>query len=138
MIAWSGDNPCSLVGIGLVREGRVAISLGTSDTIFGLMREPRVDDSGTGHVFGAPTGDFMGSTCFRTARWHASACATDHASTWADFSRALDPHRPGNGGRVMLPWFEPEITPPVSALRVHDTGRLPMAPATCARLSRDR
>ena len=47
-----------------MREGRVAISLGTSDTIFGLMKEPRVDPSGTGHVFGSPTGDYMGLTCF--------------------------------------------------------------------------
>ncbi len=57
--------PCSLVGVGLVREGRLAISLGTSDTVFGLMREPRVDRTGTGHVFGAPTGDYMGLTCFK-------------------------------------------------------------------------
>jgi xylulokinase len=58
VVAWSGDNPCSLVGVGLVREGRIAISLGTSDTIFGLMREPRIDAGGTGHVFGAPTGAY--------------------------------------------------------------------------------
>ena len=51
-----GDNPCSLIGTGLVREGRMAISLGTSDVSFGLMEAPRVDASGTGHVFGAPTG----------------------------------------------------------------------------------
>ena len=41
VIAWSGDNPCSLVGTGLVSQGRIAISLGTSDTLFGFMREPR-------------------------------------------------------------------------------------------------
>ena len=29
------------------------------------MREPRVDATGTGHVFGAPTGDYMGITCFQ-------------------------------------------------------------------------
>ena len=65
IVAWSGDNPCSLIGTGLVREGLVAISLGTSDTIFGLMREPRPSREGIGHVFGAPTGDFMGITVFR-------------------------------------------------------------------------
>ena len=35
VVAWTGDNPWSLVGTGLVGEGRVAISLGTSDTVFG-------------------------------------------------------------------------------------------------------
>src|SRR3954463_11270206 len=60
VVAWSGDNPCSLIGTGLVREGRMAVSLGTSDVSFGLMQAPRVDTTGTGHVFGAPTGAFMG------------------------------------------------------------------------------
>src|ERR1019366_8980292 len=32
---WSGDNPCSVVGLGLIREGMAAVSLGTSDTFFG-------------------------------------------------------------------------------------------------------
>jgi xylulokinase len=47
VVAWSGDNPCSLVGTGLVREGIVAISLGTSDTIFGIMPTPRPSEDGT-------------------------------------------------------------------------------------------
>ena len=43
----------------------MAVSLGTSDVSFGLMEAPRVDASGTGHVFGAPTGAFMGLTVFK-------------------------------------------------------------------------
>jgi xylulokinase len=35
-IAWSGDNPCSVIGLGLIKAGMVAISLGTSDTYFRL------------------------------------------------------------------------------------------------------
>jgi xylulokinase len=113
VIAWSGDNPCSLVGVGLVREGLMAISLGTSDTVFGLMKAPRVDPGGTGHVFGAPTGDFMGLTCFSNGSL-ARECVRDaHGLSWSDFSRALAATPPGNTGRVMLPWFEPEITPAV-------------------------
>jgi xylulokinase len=34
--------------------------------------------------------------------------------TWAAFSEALARTPPGNGGRVLLPWFEPEITPSVA------------------------
>ena len=40
VVCWSGDNPCSLVGVGLVKPGRLAISLGTSDTLFGYLPEP--------------------------------------------------------------------------------------------------
>src|SRR5205814_5647595 len=50
VVAWSGDNPCSLIGTGLVEEGRIAISLGTSDTLFAFMREPRVDPRYVGHL----------------------------------------------------------------------------------------
>jgi xylulokinase len=113
VVTWSGDNPCSLIGVGLVREGRVAISLGTSDTIFGLMKEPRVDPGGTGHVFGAPTGDFMGLTCFSNGSLARERVRDAYGFSWDDFSRALDSTPPGNDGRILIPWFEPEITPPV-------------------------
>ena len=70
-----------------------------------------VDASGTGHVFGAPTGEFMGLTCFqqRIARARAGARITRRV-----VAGVLPPARgapPGNGGRVMLPWFVSEITP---------------------------
>ena len=113
VIAWSGDNPCSLVGVGLVREGRLAISLGTSDTVFGLMREPRVDATGTGHVFGAPTGDYMGLTCFKNGSLAREQIRNRFGLSWPTFSESLRRTPPGNGGRLMLPWFEPEITPAV-------------------------
>ena len=113
VVAWSGDNPCSLIGAGLVREGRVAVSLGTSDTIFGLMRQPRVDPSGTGHVFGSPTGDFMGLTCFANGSLARDRVRAAFGLDWDGFSAALRATRPGNDGGVMLPWFDPEITPPV-------------------------
>jgi len=111
VVAWSGDNPCSLVGVGLVREGRVAISLGTSDTIFGLMREPRIDAGGAGHVFGAPTGAYMGLTCFSNGSLARERVRDQYGLNWDGFSRALDDTPAGNHGRLMLPWFVPEITP---------------------------
>ena len=113
VVTWSGDNPCSLVGVGLVREGRLAVSLGTSDTVFGLMREPRVDRSGTGHVFGAPTGDYMGLTCFKNGSLAREHIRDEFGLSWSTFSEALHRTPPGNAGRIMLPWFEPEITPTV-------------------------
>jgi xylulokinase len=115
VIAWSGDNPCSLVGVGLVREGRLAVSLGTSDTVFGLMREPRVDRTGTGHVFGAPTGDYMGLTCFKNGSLARERIRDAFGLSWASFSDALRRTPTGNGGGILLPWFEPEITPTVLA-----------------------
>ena len=113
VIAWSGDNPCSLVGTGLVTEGAMGISLGTSDTAFALMRDPQPDPSGAGTVFGAPTGDYMGLICFKNGSLARERVRNHHGMDWAAFSRALRDTRPGNGGALMLPWFEPEITPNV-------------------------
>jgi xylulokinase len=121
VVTWTGDNPSSLVGVGLVREGRLAVSLGTSDTVFGPLQEPRVDESGTGHVFGAPTGAYMGLTCFQNGSL-AREQVRGKRMTWSEFSQALASTAPGNCGRIMLPWFTPEITPPVSAPAVHRYG----------------
>jgi xylulokinase len=122
VVAWSGDNPCSLIGTGLVREGLIAISLGTSDTIFGLMREPRVDPAAPGHVFGAPTGAFMGLTVFSNGSLARERVRDAFGLTWDEFSEALDVTAPGNGGRILLPWFEPEITPTVATPGVRRYG----------------
>jgi xylulokinase len=121
VIAWSGDNPCSLIGTGLVHEGVVAVSMGTSDTVFGLMNEARVDDSGTGHVFGSPTGAFMGLTVFQNGSLARERVRESLTMSWADFSRALAETTPTSGG-VILPWFEPEITPRVSVPGVRHYG----------------
>jgi len=113
VIAWSGDNPCSLIGTGIVTEGRVAISLGTSDTLFGFLREPRIDPTGAGHVFGAPTGDYMSLVCCRNGSLARERVRNMFDLDWDGFSRHLRDVPPARGGAIMLPWFEAEITPPV-------------------------
>jgi xylulokinase len=111
VIAWSGDNPCSLVGTGLVAEGVVAVSLGTSDTIFGIMPSPRPSDDGTGHVFASPTGAYMGMTVFKNGSLARERVRDAFGMDWAAFSAALGRTSAGNRDRTMLPWFDPEITP---------------------------
>jgi xylulokinase len=118
VIVWSGDNPCSLIGTGLVDEGRVGISLGTSDTLFGMMRAPRIDPGGTGHVFGAPTGDFMGLTVFSNGSLTRERVRDAYGLDWPGFSAALAAAPAGNRGALLLPWFAPEITPHVPAAAV--------------------
>lgn len=113
VVAWSGDNPCSLIGTGLVSEGHLGISLGTSDTIFGSMRDPRLSDDGTGHVFASPTGEYMGITVFRNGALARERIRDQFGLDWKGFSAALSASEAGNGGAMMLPWFEAEITPAV-------------------------
>jgi xylulokinase len=67
----------------------------------------------------------MGLTCFQNgslAREHVAAAL---GLTWTEFSEALSATPPGNGGRIMLPWFAPEITPAVSEPGIHRYGPAP-------------
>jgi xylulokinase len=125
VVAWTGDNSSSLVGAGLVEDDRMVVSLGTSDTICGLMREPRVDEGGTGHVFGAPTGDFMGITVFKNGSLARERVRDTYGLDWAGFSAALRSTPPGNNGGLMFPWFDPEITPDVTFPGVRRIDLLP-------------
>ena len=51
VVAFTGDNPASLAGL-RVRPGDLALSLGTSDTVFACLERPR--PALTGHVFVSP------------------------------------------------------------------------------------
>ncbi|HYN07976.1 MAG TPA: FGGY family carbohydrate kinase [Vicinamibacterales bacterium] len=122
VVAWTGDNPSSLIGTGLVREGHVAISLGTSDTIFGVMDDVHIDPSGSAHVFGAPTGGYMAITVFRNGSLARERVRDEYRLSWDEFSRALRGATPTPGHGLMLPWFEPEITPSVQEGGVRRVG----------------
>ena len=113
LIPWTGDNPSSLIGAGLVDEGDVGISLGTSDTVFGPV-ETAPSNPGGANVFGSPAGGYMILVCFRNGSLAREHIRDRYGMNWAGFSRALAETPAGNGGRLMLPWVEAEITPAVT------------------------
>ena len=114
VVAFTGDNPSSLVGMGASRPGKMVISLGTSDTLFAAMPTPRTDPQGFGHVFGNPTGGFMTLQCFLNGSLAREKVRDRLGLSWEQFSDALAATAPGNGGRLMLPFFEPEISPRIN------------------------
>ena len=118
-LVWSGDNPCSVIGLGLIREGQIAISLGTSYTYFGSMKRCHTDVHGEGHVFGAPTGHYMTLICFKNGSLAREKIRDQYGYNWDTFNAALAATPPGNNGGILLPWFEPEIVPRVNRPGVH-------------------
>jgi xylulokinase len=114
-VIWSGDNPCSLIGAGLVKPGMTAISLGTSDTLFGAMSECKTDPRGEGHVFGSPAGGYMSLICFKNGSLAREKVKDGYNLDWMEFSKTLRETPTGNDGKMMLPWFDPEIVPRVKA-----------------------
>lgn len=111
---WTGDNPASLVGTGAFRPGMAVISLGTSDTFFAVLDPYKTDPEGCGHVFGNPTGGFMCLACFKNGSLARDRVRQEAQVDWNFFGGAAFTQTPaGNGGKLALPWFEAEITPPV-------------------------
>ena len=113
VLPWCGDNPSSLIGLGLVEPGMTGISLGTSDTCFGLFKDLPESMSPWAHTFIAPTLDYMSLLCFKNGALAREAIRHQHQLTWEQFSACLDATSPGNQGAMMLPWFDSEIVPKV-------------------------
>jgi xylulokinase len=117
---WTGDNPASVIGLGLIKPGKVAISLGTSDTFFGMMKKCRTDAHGEGHVFGSPTGDYLTLICFKNGSLAREKVRELYGiADWKKFGKLLAATKPGNNGGILLPWFEAEIVPRVYQPGVH-------------------
>jgi len=115
IVAFSGDNPCSLAGLRLQTAGDIAISLGTSDTIFASLSKPTPSAS-EGHVLANPVDPdgYMALICWKNGsltRENIRDRAT--GGSWDDFSAALDATPAGNSGQIGFYIKEAEITPPI-------------------------
>ncbi len=101
---WTGDNPASVIGLGLIKPGQVAISLGTSDTFFGTMQKCVTDENGEGHVFGSPTGDYMTLICFKNGSLAREKIRELYdIKDWAAFGKLVAAAPVGNNDAVLLP-----------------------------------
>ena len=112
VIAFTGDNPSSLIGMGAGEPGTLVISLGTSDTLFAAMTKPTTDPNGYGHVFGNPSGGFMSLVCFRNGSLARERVKEHLGVDWTAFdAEHLQATPLGNDGDGMIPFFGPEISP---------------------------
>ncbi|XP_075412153.1 xylulose kinase isoform X1 [Tenrec ecaudatus] len=114
VVAFTGDNPASLAGMQL-KEGDIAVSLGTSDTLFVWLREaiPSLE----GHVFCNPVDPqhYMALLCFKNGSLMREKIRDELAScSWKEFSKALQATEMGNGGNLGFYYDVMEITPEIS------------------------
>lgn len=114
VIQWSGDNPNSLAGLTLNTPGDLAISLGTSDTVFGITTEAK--PSLEGHVFPNPVepNGYMVMLCYKngslTREDVRNRCAD---KSWDVFNSYLEKTPPLNGGKLGFYYKDHEILPPL-------------------------
>lgn len=115
VITFSGDNPCSLAGLRLENVGDVAISMGTSDTMFGALAEPRPSAT-EGHILANPIDpeSYMAMICYTNGSLMREEIRDRAAGgEWEKFSLLLESSKPGNDGNIGFFFRDAEITPPV-------------------------
>lgn len=114
VVQWSGDNPNSLAGLTLSVPGDLAISLGTSDTVFGIASDPKPGLEG--HVFPNPvdTQGYMVMLCYKngslTREDVRNRCAE---KSWEIFNKYLEQTPALNGGKMGFYYKDHEILPPL-------------------------
>lgn len=110
--SFTGDNPASLVGMAL-RDGDVAISLGTSDTMFVWIDDPK--PSGIhGHILCNPlvSSSYLGLLCYKNGATTRGRIKKDFAkSSWDVFSSYLTNSSRGNNGKIGFYFDLKEIYP---------------------------
>lgn len=122
-LVWTGDNPASLVGMGAANPGQMVVSLGTSDTLFAAMPEPKTAPNGYGHVFGNPLGGYMSLICFANGSLAREKVKDTLEISWDEFERdALTQPKVENKDKFALPFFTPEVTPRVAPNKVCTNG----------------
>ncbi|XP_057727165.1 xylulose kinase 2 [Arachis stenosperma] len=114
VVQWSGDNPNSVAGLTLNIPGDLAISLGTSDTVFMITKDP--NPGLEGHVFPNPVdaNGYMVMLVYKngslTREDVRNRCAEQ---SWDTFNKFLEQTPPLNGGKIGFYYKEHEILPPL-------------------------
>lgn len=106
----TGDNMAGALGLGL-GPGDVAVSIGTSGTVYAVSATPTHDETGAVAGFADASGHFLPLVCTLNATKVTDAVARllglDHEQT----SLLALSAEPGAGGVVLVPYFDGERTP---------------------------
>lgn len=106
----TGDNMAGALGIGL-RPGDVAISLGTSGTVYALSSTPTADASGAVAGFADATGAFLPLACTLNATKVFDTFARLLGVSLEEFCRLALDAPCGANGLTLLPYLDGERTP---------------------------
>ncbi len=114
VVAGGGDQAANAVGVGVVDEGTVALSLGTSGVVFAATRSPIHDPAGRVHAFchAVPDRWHLMSVMLSAAgslRWFRDAVAPEIG--FGDLAAAAADVRAAEDGLFFLPYLTGERSP---------------------------
>jgi xylulokinase len=108
--AGTGDNMAAALGLGL-SDGDIAISLGTSGTVFAVSDRPTSDPSGSVAGFADATGRFLPLACTLNATKVTDTIARLLGRSREELEQLATSSSPGAGEVVLLPYLDGERTP---------------------------
>lgn len=111
--AGCGDNMYGAIGTGNVEEGIVTISLGTSGTAYTFLKEAFIDPAGEIAAFCDSSGNHLPLVCVSNLANGYNEILTQYNITHVEFNESIQKTKPGNKGRIIIPWYEGERTPDV-------------------------
>lgn len=129
----TGDNMAAALALGL-QPGDVAVSLGTSGTVFAVADRPTADPAGIVAGFADATGRFLPLVCTLNAARVLGAAVSLAGAELTDLDD-LALSVPDSDGLVLLPFLDGERTPPLPDATgvVHGLTRRNATPAHLAR-----
>ncbi len=113
VVAGAGDQAAGAVGTGIVREGVIAVTLGTSGVVFAASDAYRVEPTGKLHAFchAVPNGWHLMGVMLSAAgsfEWFASKFGN---GDYEALNKAASEVEPGSEGLLFLPYLSGERTP---------------------------
>jgi xylulokinase len=109
--AGSGDNMYGAVGTGNVIPGIVTISLGTSGTAYTFMKKPYIDPEGEIASFCDSTGHYLSLLCVSNLSNGYDSVLKMYDLNHTSYNVIIHQTKPGNNGKILIPWFSGERTP---------------------------
>lgn len=106
-----GDNMMGAIGTGTVREGTLAVSLGTSGTIFASSQTPLIDNNGYLAAFCSSTDSFLPLLCTMNCTVASELTRTLFNKGVKEFDEIASSAPIGCEGLTFLPYFNGERTP---------------------------
>jgi len=111
--AGSGDNMYGAIGTGNIEPGIVTISLGTSGTAYTFLEKAFIDPLGEIAAFCDSTGNHLPLVCVSNLANGYNEILRQFKLSHKEFNEIIKLTKPGNQGRVLIPWYEGERTPNV-------------------------
>jgi len=114
VVAGGGDQSAQAIGVGVVRPGTIAVTLGTSGVVFAATESPLIEPGGRLHAFCHAVADrwhLMGVmlSAAGSLQWYHDKFARDRSFAGLVAEAAEVP--PGSEGLLFLPYLSGERTP---------------------------